>query len=91
MKILFTAPPKRPELTILSTTTDEITLRLERDSEDLAPIHGYKLFYKIISEITEFQEVNVNSSDAQSYRISDCKCGSPYEFYTRGYNEYECG
>jgi hypothetical protein len=51
------APPYPPQLSLTSTTTNSITIKLKPRKEDDTPIHGYSIHYK--QEFGEWETVQV--------------------------------
>lgn len=55
------APPHPPELSIISTTTTSIEVKLKPSTvDDSAPIHGYTLHYK--PEFSDWETVQVRAN-----------------------------
>lgn len=82
---LFIAPPTSPLVTVLSTTSNEITFQV--NSTYSLSNYEFALYYKLDSEIEDFEKVEV--LDSQPYTIKNCACGSPYKIYAYESNEYE--
>lgn len=87
-KLIVLAPPQSPQVTLTTTTTDSLTLKLKPHDTDSAPLHGYTLHYK--PEFGDWDTVEV-AVDAQKYTIENLFCGSRYQVYATGYNTIGAG
>ncbi|XP_055694224.1 cell adhesion molecule Dscam2 isoform X11 [Lutzomyia longipalpis] len=87
-KLIVLAPPQSPQVTLTTTTTDSLTLKLKPHDSDSAPLHGYTLHYK--PEFGDWDTVEV-AVDAQKYTIENLFCGSRYQVYATGYNTIGAG
>ncbi|XP_059621855.1 cell adhesion molecule Dscam2 [Phlebotomus argentipes] len=87
-KLIILAPPQSPQVTLTTTTTDSLTLKLKPHDADTAPLHGYTLHYK--PEFGDWDTVEV-AVDAQKYTIENLFCGSRYQVYATGYNTIGAG
>lgn len=81
----ITAPPHSPQVTLTTTTTNSITMKLRPHPTDSAPLHGYTIHYK--PEFGEWETVQV-ASQAQKYTLENLWCGSRYQIYATAYNGY---
>nr|CAD7403650.1 unnamed protein product [Timema poppensis] len=82
-QLVVHAPPHSPQVTLTSTTTTSITMKLRPHATDTAPLHGYTVHYK--PEFGEWETVQVNSQ-AQTYTLEGLWCGSRYQIYVTAYN-----
>uniref|UniRef100_A0A336KTJ2 CSON014681 protein n=1 Tax=Culicoides sonorensis TaxID=179676 RepID=A0A336KTJ2_CULSO len=87
-KLIVLAPPQSPMLTLTSTTTDSLTLKLKPHDGDMAPLHGYTLHYK--PEFGEWETIDV-ALDAPKYTVDNLYCGSRYQVYSTAYNSIGAG
>ena len=75
-----------PEITLLSTTTTSIEIKLKPSvNDETAPIHGYTVFYK--PEFSDWEQIQVSAS-ARTYTLDSLWCGSRYQIYATAYNKY---
>ncbi|XP_063221339.1 cell adhesion molecule Dscam2 isoform X2 [Bacillus rossius redtenbacheri] len=82
-QLVVHAPPHSPQVTLTSTTTTSITMKLRPHPTDTAPLHGYTVHYK--PEFGEWETVQVGSQ-AQTYTLENLWCGSRYQIYVTAYN-----
>lgn len=87
-KLIVLAPPQSPILSLTSTTTDSLTLKLKPHDGDSAPLHGYTLHYK--PEFGEWETIDV-AIDAPKYTVDNLYCGSRYQVYATAYNSIGAG
>ncbi|XP_050693603.1 cell adhesion molecule Dscam2-like isoform X50 [Eriocheir sinensis] len=88
-KLLIQAPPHPPEITLLSTTTNSIEVKLKPSViDDTTPIHGYTIYYK--PEFSNRESVQVSAS-VRSYTLESLWCGSQYQIYASAYNKIGTG
>lgn len=45
-KLVILAPPQSPQVVVGSTSTESITIKLKKNEQETAPLHGYTLHYK---------------------------------------------
>ncbi|KAK8752922.1 hypothetical protein OTU49_008241, partial [Cherax quadricarinatus] len=83
------APPHPPEITLQSTTTNSIEVKIKPSAiDDTTPIHGYTIFYK--PEFSNWESVQVPSS-TRTYTLEGLWCGSRYQIYASAYNKIGTG
>lgn len=87
-KLIVLAPPQSPVLSLTSTTTDSLTLKLKPHDGDTAPLHGYTLHYK--PEFGEWETIDV-ALDEPKYTVDNLFCGSRYQVYATAYNSIGAG
>nr|XP_053626611.1 cell adhesion molecule Dscam2-like isoform X3 [Cherax quadricarinatus] len=87
--LLIQAPPHPPEITLQSTTTNSIEVKIKPSAiDDTTPIHGYTIFYK--PEFSNWESVQVPSS-TRTYTLEGLWCGSRYQIYASAYNKIGTG
>lgn len=72
-----------PQVTLTSTTTNSITMKLRPHPGDNEPIHGYTVKYK--PEFGDWETVQVPAT-AQKYTLENLWCGSRYQISVTAYN-----
>ncbi|XP_046638885.1 Down syndrome cell adhesion molecule-like protein Dscam2 isoform X24 [Daphnia pulicaria] len=77
------APPYPPHLSLASTTTTSITIKVKPRKEEETPIHGYTVHYK--PEFGDWETTQIGNS-LQDYTIENLWCGTRYQLYVRAYN-----
>ncbi|XP_071522341.1 cell adhesion molecule Dscam1 [Panulirus ornatus] len=83
--LLIQAPPHPPEITLQSTTTNSIEVKIKPSViDDTTPIHGYTIYYK--PEFSNWESVQVPSS-TRTYTLEGLWCGSRYQIYASAYNK----
>ncbi|XP_049833936.1 Down syndrome cell adhesion molecule-like protein Dscam2 isoform X23 [Schistocerca gregaria] len=82
-RLVVHAPPHKPQVTLTSTTTNSITIKLRPHPTDNAPLHGYTIHYK--PEFGEWETVQAGSQ-TQTFTIENLWCGSRYQVYVTAYN-----
>ncbi|XP_072155042.1 cell adhesion molecule Dscam1 isoform X22 [Bemisia tabaci] len=82
-QLMILAPPHKPIVTLTSSTTNSITMKLQPHQGDTEPIHGYTVRYK--AEFGEWESIQVPAS-AQKYTIENLWCGSRYQISVTAYN-----
>ncbi|XP_045126209.1 Down syndrome cell adhesion molecule-like protein Dscam2 isoform X45 [Portunus trituberculatus] len=88
-KLLIQAPPHPPEITLQSTTTNSIEVKLKPSViDDTTPIHGYTIYYK--PEFSNEESVQVPAS-TRTYTLESLWCGSQYQIYASAYNKIGTG
>nr|AEC50084.1 down syndrome cell adhesion molecule [Pacifastacus leniusculus] len=87
--LLIQAPPHPPEITLQSTTTNSIEVKIKPSViDDTTPIHGYTIFFK--PEFSNWESIQVSSS-TRSYTLEGLWCGSRYQIYASAYNKIGTG
>nr|XP_045611137.1 Down syndrome cell adhesion molecule-like protein Dscam2 isoform X3 [Procambarus clarkii] len=87
--LLIQAPPHPPEITLQSTTTNSIEVKIKPSViDDTTPIHGYTIFYK--PEFSNWESIQVPSS-TRTYSLEGLWCGSRYQIYASAYNKIGTG
>ena len=85
LSFLAVAPPHPPEITLQSTTTNSIEVKLKPSViDDTTPIHGYTIYYK--PEFSNEESVQVPAS-TRTYTLESLWCGSQYQIYASAYNK----
>lgn len=87
-KLIVLAPPQSPHVTLTSTTTDMLTVKLKAHEGDTAPLHGFTLHYK--PEFGDWDTIEVALGE-QKHNIEGLFCGSRYQVYATGYNTIGAG
>ncbi len=93
------APPHPPQVSLVSTTTTSITIKLKGRKEEASsaassanhadsPVHGYSVHYK--QEFGEWETVQVPKS-ALEYTVENLWCGTRYQLYVKAYNAIGTG
>ncbi|XP_065340863.1 cell adhesion molecule Dscam1 isoform X19 [Cloeon dipterum] len=82
-QLVVHAPPHSPQVTLTSTTTSSITMKLKPHATDTAPLHGYTIHYK--PEFGEWETVQVGSQTTK-YTLENLWCGTRYQIYVTAYN-----
>ena len=77
------APPYPPHLSLVSTTTTSITIKVKPRKEEETPIHGYTVHYK--PEFGDWETTQMGNS-IQDFTIENLWCGTRYQLYVRAYN-----
>lgn len=85
-KCILIAPPYPPHLSLASTTTTSITIKVKPRKEEETPIHGYTVHYK--PEFGDWETTQIGNS-LQDYTIENLWCGTRYQLYVRAYNGYD--
>lgn len=84
--LIVNAPPSAPIVTLTSTTTNSLTIKLKPHDNDGEPIHGYTIHYK--PEFGDWETVQVGPN-VDTYTIEKLLCGTRYQLYVTAYNRYD--
>ncbi|CAH0555672.1 unnamed protein product [Brassicogethes aeneus] len=87
-QLIVNAPPHAPQVTLTSTTTNSLTVKLKAHEDDVEPIHGYTVHYK--PEFGEWETVQVGPS-IEKYTLERLVCGTRYQVYVTAYNSIGTG
>lgn len=82
-QLIVNAPPHAPQVTLTSTTTNSLTIKLKPHEDDVEPIHGYTVHYK--PEFGEWENVQV-APNVEKYTLEKLVCGTRYQVYVTAYN-----
>ncbi|XP_066145692.1 cell adhesion molecule Dscam1 isoform X38 [Euwallacea fornicatus] len=82
-QLIVSAPPRAPHITLMSTTTNSLTIRIKPHDSDGGQIHGYTIHYK--PEFGEWEDVQVGAATDQ-YTLEKLLCGTRYQLYVTAYN-----
>ncbi|XP_065155482.1 cell adhesion molecule Dscam1 isoform X12 [Atheta coriaria] len=82
-KLVVNAPPHSPHVSLTSTTTNSLTIKLKPDPSDIEPIHGYTVHYK--PEFGEWETAQV-ANNIEKYVLEKLVCGTRYQVYVTAYN-----
>lgn len=81
--IFVLAPPHMPQVTLTSTTTNSITLKVKPNPLDAEPIHGFTVKYK--PEFGEWETAQLPPT-IHKYTLENLWCGSRYMISVTAYN-----
>ncbi|XP_017784824.1 PREDICTED: Down syndrome cell adhesion molecule-like protein Dscam2 isoform X11 [Nicrophorus vespilloides] len=87
-QLVVNSPPHSPLVTLTSTTTGSLTIKLKPHPTDVEPIHGYTVHYK--PEFGEWETVQV-PSHTDKYTLEKLLCGTRYQLYVTAYNSIGTG
>ncbi|XP_049823713.1 Down syndrome cell adhesion molecule-like protein Dscam2 isoform X9 [Aethina tumida] len=87
-QLIVNAPPHAPQVTLTSTTTNSLTIKLKPHEDDVEPIHGYTVHYK--PEFGEWENVQV-APNVEKYTLEKLVCGTRYQVYVTAYNSIGTG
>ncbi|XP_035231170.1 Down syndrome cell adhesion molecule-like, partial [Stegodyphus dumicola] len=85
---LETAPPTSPILQVVSTTSNSINIRWEKDPKDRSSITEYTLHYKHDDGIWQSKKLR---STADRYTLENVKCGTRYHMNLTASNSLGTG
>uniref|UniRef100_A0A146KTM2 Down syndrome cell adhesion molecule-like protein Dscam2 n=1 Tax=Lygus hesperus TaxID=30085 RepID=A0A146KTM2_LYGHE len=86
--LIILAPPHVPQITMMSTTTNSITMKLKPNPADTEPIHGYTVKYK--PEFGDWETLQL-SPTVHKYTLENLWCGSRYMISVVAYNSIGTG
>ncbi|KAK9880038.1 hypothetical protein WA026_008552 [Henosepilachna vigintioctopunctata] len=87
-QLIVNAPPYAPQVTLTSTTTSSLTIKVKPHDSDIEPIHGYTIHHK--PEFGEWETVQVGPS-VEKYTLDHLLCGTRYQLYVTAYNSIGTG
>ncbi|VEN35147.1 unnamed protein product, partial [Callosobruchus maculatus] len=87
-QLIVNAPPHPPNVQLIATTTDSLTIKLKPHEADAESIHGYTIHYK--PEFGDWEKVEVGPS-TDKYTIDKLLCGTRYQLYVTAYNSIGTG
>ncbi|XP_071455023.1 cell adhesion molecule Dscam1 [Hetaerina americana] len=94
-QLIVHAPPHSPQVSLTSTTTSSITMRLRPHPTDTnTPLHGYTVHYK--PEFGDWETAQVaagqeTSGGQNKYTLEGLWCGTRYQIYVTAYNNIGTG
>ncbi|KAG8223601.1 hypothetical protein J437_LFUL004125, partial [Ladona fulva] len=94
-KCFILSPPHSPQVSLTSTTTSSITMRLKPHPTDTnTPLHGYTVHYK--PEFGEWETTQVAAGQEPNggqnkYTLEGLWCGTRYQIYVTAYNNIGTG
>ncbi|CAG0885271.1 unnamed protein product [Cyprideis torosa] len=77
------AAPLPPILSIVSSNTTSITIKISAQTDNTTPVHGYTVHYK--TEFRKWSSIQL-SHDVTEYELKDLWCGTMYEIYAEAFN-----
>ncbi|KAK9507868.1 hypothetical protein O3M35_007638 [Rhynocoris fuscipes] len=86
--LVILAPPHVPQVTLTSTTTNSITMKLKPNPQDTEPIHGYTVKFK--PEFGDWESVQL-APTVHKYTLENLWCGSRYMISVTAYNSIGTG
>ncbi|XP_073989855.1 Down syndrome cell adhesion molecule 1 isoform X9 [Rhodnius prolixus] len=86
--LVILAPPHVPQVTLTSTTTNSITMKLKPNPQDTEPIHGYTVKYK--PEFGDWESMQL-APTVHKYTLENLWCGSRYMISVTAYNSIGTG
>ncbi|CAA9994319.1 unnamed protein product, partial [Nesidiocoris tenuis] len=86
--LIILAPPHVPQITLTSTTTNSITMKLKPNPADTEPIHGYTIKYK--PEFGDWETIQL-APTVHKYTLENLWCGSRYMISVVAYNSIGTG
>ncbi|XP_076265880.1 Down syndrome cell adhesion molecule 1 isoform X13 [Rhynchophorus ferrugineus] len=87
-QLIVNAPPRAPQVTLTSTTTNSLTIKIKPHESDGEQVHGYTIHYK--PEFGEWETVQVGPA-TDKYTLEKLLCGTRYQLYVTGYNSIGTG
>ncbi|XP_046388214.1 Down syndrome cell adhesion molecule-like protein Dscam2 isoform X11 [Ischnura elegans] len=94
-QLIVHAPPHSPQVSLTSTTTSSITMKLRPHPTDTnTPLHGYTVHYK--PEFGDWETAQVaagqeTSGGQNKYTLEGLWCGTRYQIYVTAYNNIGTG
>nr|XP_024214190.1 Down syndrome cell adhesion molecule-like protein Dscam2 isoform X39 [Halyomorpha halys] len=86
--LIILAPPHMPQVTLTSTTTNSITLKIKPNPQDVEPVHGFTVKYK--PEFGEWETAQLPPT-IHKYTLENLWCGSRYMISVTAYNSIGTG
>ncbi|XP_030766966.1 Down syndrome cell adhesion molecule-like protein Dscam2 [Sitophilus oryzae] len=87
-QLIVNAPPRAPQVTLTSTTTNSLTIKIKPHESDGEQVHGYTIHYK--PEFGEWETVQVGPA-TDKYTLEKLLCGTRYQLYVTAYNSIGTG
>ncbi|XP_025834462.1 Down syndrome cell adhesion molecule-like protein Dscam2 isoform X25 [Agrilus planipennis] len=87
-QLIVYSPPHSPLVTLTSTTTNSLTIKLKPHPDDSEPIHGYTIHYK--PEFGDWETTQV-ASHTTKFNLENLLCGTRYQLYVTAYNSIGTG
>ncbi|XP_050305199.1 cell adhesion molecule Dscam2 isoform X22 [Anthonomus grandis grandis] len=87
-QLIVNAPPRAPQVTLTSTTTNSLTIKIKPHESDGEQIHGYTIHYK--PEFGEWENIQVGAA-TDKYTLEKLLCGTRYQLYVTAYNSIGTG
>ena len=81
---MLLAPPPPPKITLISTTTNSIELKLKTQDNGHSGAHGYTIHYK--PEFSDWETAEI-AFDTTTYTLRNLWCGTRYQLYVTAFNE----
>ncbi|XP_060529794.1 cell adhesion molecule Dscam2 isoform X47 [Cylas formicarius] len=82
-QLIVNAPPRAPQVILISTTTNSLTIKIKPHESDEDQIHGYTIHYK--PEFGDWETVQVGPA-TDKYTLEKLLCGTRYQLYVTAYN-----
>lgn len=82
-ELVVNGPPDPPAMRITAQTTDTVTVKLQQESEDPQPVHGYHMHYK--AEFGDWERAEVPFG-SEEFTLDGLLCGQRYHLYVTAYN-----
>lgn len=83
MLISTSVEPQTPQIDLVGSTSESVTLKLSKHENDTASLIGYQIFYH--SESTNLEFIDV-SPEAQQYTIEQLNSCESYSVFAHAYN-----
>lgn len=87
-QLIVNAPPSAPQVSLTSTTTNSLTMKLKPHESDVEPIHGYTVHYK--PEFGDWETIQIGPN-VDKYTLEKLLCGTRYQVYVTAYNSIGTG
>ncbi|KAL1498145.1 hypothetical protein ABEB36_008993 [Hypothenemus hampei] len=87
-QLIVNAPPRAPQVTLVSTTTNSLTFKIKPHESDGEQVHGYMIRYK--PEYGEWEEIQVGAA-TDKYTLEKLLCGTRYQLQVTAYNSIGTG
>ncbi|KAK5645477.1 hypothetical protein RI129_006777 [Pyrocoelia pectoralis] len=87
-QLIVNSPPRSPQVTLTSTTTSSLTVKIKPNTDDTEPIHGYTIHYK--PDFGNWETIQIDSQ-TQKYTLENLLCGTRYQVQVTAYNSIGTG
>uniref|UniRef100_A0AAR5PMC5 Down syndrome cell adhesion molecule-like protein Dscam2 n=1 Tax=Dendroctonus ponderosae TaxID=77166 RepID=A0AAR5PMC5_DENPD len=87
-QLIVNAPPRAPQISLMSTTTNSLSIKIKPHESDGEQVHGYTIHYK--PEFGEWENVQVGPA-TDKYTLEKLLCGTRYQLYVTAYNSIGTG
>ncbi|CAH1122837.1 unnamed protein product [Ceutorhynchus assimilis] len=87
-QLIVNAPPRAPQVSLTSTTTNSLTIKIKPHDSDGEQVHGYTIHYK--PEFGEWENVQVGPA-TDKFTLEKLLCGTRYQLYVTAYNSIGTG